>query len=70
MKRSLSVVPTLLVTALATATALMLPVPATYATPITFVANLTGASEFPPTGSPGIGHATVVLDPAGQHNAR
>ena len=43
--------------------AVMLPVPATYATPITFVANLTGANEVPPTGSPGIGHATVVLDP-------
>jgi hypothetical protein len=43
--------------------ALSLPAPATHATPITFVANLTGATEVPPTGSPGIGHATVVLDP-------
>jgi hypothetical protein len=43
--------------------ALMLPAPAAYATPITFTANLTGATEVPPTGSPGIGHATVVLDP-------
>ena len=43
--------------------AVMLLAPATYATPITFVANLTGANEVPPTGSPGIGHATVVLDP-------
>jgi CHRD domain/PEP-CTERM motif len=42
--------------------ALMLLAPATYATPITFEANLTGALEFPPSGSPATGHATVVLD--------
>jgi hypothetical protein len=46
------------------ATSLMLPASATYATPITFQANLTGALEFPATGSPGTGFATVVLDPA------
>jgi hypothetical protein len=44
--------------------ALMLPASATYATPITFQANLTGALEVPPTGSPGTGFATIVLDPA------
>ena len=43
-------------------TALMLPAPAAYATPITFVANLNGATEIPPTGSPATGHATVLLD--------
>jgi hypothetical protein len=43
--------------------ALMLPAPATYAAPITFVAVLRGAAEVPPTGSPGTGLATVVLDP-------
>jgi hypothetical protein len=42
--------------------ALMLPAATTYATPITFGADLTGALEFPPTGSPATGHATVVLD--------
>ena len=66
MKRSLSVIPTLLVTALATATALMLSVPATYAVPITFVANLAGANEVPLVPSPGSGFATVVLDPTAQ----
>ena len=44
--------------------ALLLPVSAARATPITFVANLLGANEVPPTGSPGTGFATVVLDPA------
>jgi hypothetical protein len=33
------------------------------AVPMTFVANLLGANEVPPTGSPGTGFATVVLDP-------
>jgi hypothetical protein len=42
----------------------MLPASATYAAPITFKANLTGALEFPPSGSPGTGFAMVVLDPA------
>ena len=44
--------------------ALMLQAPAAHAIPITFVANLTQALEVPPTGSPGTGFATVVLDPA------
>jgi hypothetical protein len=65
MKGSLSVVPTLLVIALATAKALMLPVPAD-ALPITFVGNLAGANEVPPVASPGTGLATVVLDPTAQ----
>ncbi len=42
--------------------ALMLQAPAADAIPITFVANLTQALEVPPTGSPGTGSATVVLD--------
>lgn len=42
---------------------LMLPAAATRATPMTFVADLIGANEVPPTGSPGTGFATVVLDP-------
>jgi hypothetical protein len=33
------------------------------ATPITFEANLTGAAEIPPTGSPATGHTTVIVDP-------
>jgi CHRD domain/PEP-CTERM motif len=43
--------------------ALLLPVQAAYAIPITFVANLSGANEIPSTPSPGTGLATVVLDP-------
>jgi hypothetical protein len=43
--------------------ALLLPARAAYAIPITFVANLSGANEIPPSGSPGTGLATVVLDP-------
>lgn len=44
--------------------ALILPAPIIYAAPITFTAGLSGAAEVPPTGSPGSGFATVVLDPA------
>ena len=44
----------------------MLWVPATYAIPMTFVANLAGANEVPPVASLGTGLATVVLDPAAQ----
>jgi len=54
------------VTALAIATALMLPVPVAYAIPITFVGSLTGANEVPPVPSPGTGLATVVLDSTAQ----
>ena len=46
--------------------ALMLPVPAAHAIPMTFVANLSQANEVPPTGSPATGLATVVLDPTAQ----
>jgi hypothetical protein len=42
--------------------ALILPVPASYADTFTLSSNLTGALEVPPTGSPGIGNATIVLD--------
>jgi len=44
--------------------ALALQAPVAHAIPITFVATLSGANEVPPTGSPGTGSATVVLDPA------
>jgi hypothetical protein len=43
--------------------ALLLPARAIDASPITFVATLIGANESPPTGSPGTGHAMVILDP-------
>ena len=66
MKRSLSVVAKFTVTALGMATALMLPGPAAYAIPVTFVGQLAGANEFPPIASPGMGLATVVLDPTAQ----
>src|SRR5229473_6553109 len=66
MKRSLSVVAKFTVTALAVATALMLPVPAAYAIPVTFVGDLAGANEVPPIASLGTGLATVVLDPTAQ----
>jgi len=44
------------------AAAMLLAAPLSQATPIRFVASLTGASESPPTGSPGTGFATVLLD--------
>jgi hypothetical protein len=66
MSRSLSVVPTLLLTALAIATALTLPVPVADAIPMTFVGDLAGANEVPPVASPGAGLAVVVLDPTAQ----
>jgi CHRD domain-containing protein len=66
MRRSLSAVPTLLVAALAIATALMLPASAAHAIPMTFVGNLAGANEVPPVASPGTGFAAVVLDPTAQ----
>ena len=46
-----------------TVAALMLPVPAAYAVPITFELNLSGANEVPPVSPAGTGSATVVLDP-------
>jgi hypothetical protein len=51
---------------LALAAALILPAPASYADPMTFFANLSGANETPPTSSPGTGLATIVLDPTAQ----
>ena len=47
---------------LALAAGLMLPVPASHADIVTLTGNLTEALEFPPTGSPGTGQATVTLD--------
>jgi CHRD domain-containing protein len=46
--------------------ALMLSAPAVHADPMTFIANLSGANETIPTGSPGTGLATIVLDPVAQ----
>jgi hypothetical protein len=43
--------------------ALMLPAPASYASPITFMANLSGANENPANLSAGTGTAIVILDP-------
>lgn len=48
------------------ATALVLLIPAAQAATLTFAAPLTGAAETPPTGSPGTGFATVVLDTTAQ----
>jgi hypothetical protein len=45
-------------------TALLWPALAAYATPLTFLAILTGDHEIPPNTSPGTGQAVVVLDPA------
>src|SRR3954463_4726988 len=42
---------------------LLFQAPVAHAIPITFVATLSGAAEIPPSGSPGTGQATVVLDP-------
>src|SRR6266481_3282341 len=49
-----------------TVAALMLPVPAAYAIPITFGLNLSGANEVPPVSPAGTGFATVLLDPTAQ----
>lgn len=66
MKQCLSVVPAPLVTALAIATTLMLPVRTVYAVPMTFGGILSGANEVPVVNSPGAGTAVVVLDPTAQ----
>src|SRR5215831_20789876 len=51
---------------LALASVLILPVSASHADLITLSADLTGALEVPPTGSPGTGQATVILDTTAQ----
>jgi len=51
---------------LMTVAALMPPVPAAHAAPITFPLNLSGAEEVPPVSPAGTGFATVVLDPTAQ----
>jgi hypothetical protein len=43
---------------------LCLGVPASQATPITFIAHLTGPAEAPPNASPGIGDAIIIFDVA------
>ena len=48
------------------AAALMLPATAAHANPMTFIGNLSGANEVPPTASAGTGLATIVLDPTAQ----
>ena len=48
------------------AAALMLSAPAARAIPMTFGGILSGANEVPPTGSPGAGSVTVVLDPTAE----
>lgn len=52
--------------ALAVMAALILAMPAAYATPMVFGGNLSGANEVPPTTSPATGHVTVTLDPTAQ----
>src|SRR5262245_61419520 len=49
-----------------TVAALMLPVPAAHAIPITFELDLSGANEVPPVSPAGTGFATVVLDPTAE----
>ena len=46
--------------------ALMLAASTVSATPITFVANLSGGNEVPPVATQGTGLATVILDPTAQ----
>jgi hypothetical protein len=46
--------------------ALMLQTQSAYATPMTFMGNLSGANEVPPVASPGTGVVTVILDPVSQ----
>ena len=57
---------TLLAATAAIATVLFVSTPTTHAATITFTAALTGALEIPPTGSPGTGFTTVVLDTTAQ----
>jgi len=51
---------------LALAAVLILPVPVSYADIITLSGTLSGGLEFPPTGSPGTGQATVILNTTAQ----
>jgi len=46
--------------------ALMLQTQSAYATPMTFMGNLSGANEVPLVASPGTGVVTVILDPVSQ----
>jgi hypothetical protein len=47
---------------MALAAVLILPAPASYADTFTLSGTLSGALEFPPSGSPGTGQATILLD--------
>ncbi len=64
MKCRRSALPAVMLSSLGIALAFVLSAPASQAMPITFVANLVGSLEVPPTGSPATGHATVIIDPA------
>ena len=57
---------TLLAATAAIATSIALSTSAAYAATITFEAPLSGTLEVPPTGSPGTGFATVVLNTTAQ----
>jgi hypothetical protein len=63
MKYRLAGVSAVLFPVLVAGFALLLAPSASYATPLTFVADLVGSLEVPPTGSPGTGTATIVIDP-------
>lgn len=52
-----------LLSVLAVMSILVLQAQAANATPFTFAGNLSGANEVPPTGSPGTGTVTIILDP-------
>ena len=53
---------TQLIAAVAIATSLVVSAPTAYADTITFTATLSGTLEVPPSGSPGTGFTTVVLN--------
>ena len=51
---------------IASVAAVLLPAPATYASPMLFGGNLSGANEIPPNASAATGHVTVALDTTAQ----
>jgi hypothetical protein len=64
MKWRQSALPIVMLSLLSAVLAFLLSAPDGHATPVTFVANLVGSLEVPPTGSPATGHATVTIDAA------